>query len=104
VGQVCSVKVTAESSGRALLKISLHAGQYEFFPPGFAGEIDPLVDTLLTFVIPPCFVDEVYNTETNQLDTVHISTVSDSCLMIIQDYDPTSRYVDCSDGYFRITE
>lgn len=104
VGEVCSVKVTAESSGRALLRISLHAGQYEFFPPGITGEIDPLVDTLSTFVIPPYFVDEVYNTETNQLDTVHISTVSDSCLMIIQDYDPTSGYVDYSDGYFRITE
>jgi hypothetical protein len=98
----CTVSVTSEKAGDALIYLVLDAGRYEFKLPGLNASFDPRTDSLFVFTIPDSFADIFYNTQKHALDTTWIPGVSDSCEILIRDYNASAGYEDRSDNYFRI--
>jgi hypothetical protein len=97
VGEPCTVRVTAQSSGQAAIRLVL--GLYSFMLSGMSMALNPRNDSVFVFTMPDKFIQPVSATES---DTVY--TVTDSALIKIHDYASEERYADHSDCYFSIRE
>ncbi|MBD3355654.1 MAG: hypothetical protein GF363_00725 [Chitinivibrionales bacterium] len=91
VGDTLLVKVRSRRAGNATLYLTLQGGRYRYRLPTNGSTINPLIDSVHTFVVP---------------DSVHcydgsISTVSNYCGVMIQDYADCEFY-DHSDESFVI--
>jgi len=90
VNEPCTVKVSSVRSGNAILYLLLNNGQFNVLLS--ASSFNPQSDSTFIFVIPDTF--NIYGTK--------VSSVSDKCLIKIEDYNNRTRYFDESDGYFQI--
>ncbi|MBD3316649.1 MAG: hypothetical protein GF344_12740, partial [Chitinivibrionales bacterium] len=100
VGAKCTVIVTANRPVAATA--SIHIGRYSIGLPGLTTSFDPLVDSVHTFTIPTSFEVQSYNYSTGKVETKHISTVSDECIVSARPYQPGAAVEDYSDGAFSI--
>ncbi len=92
VGQQCTVKVTANKNGNAMLNISYNNGLNWDLLPGLNRSINPVIDSLIIFTIP----DSVVVSRGKR-----ISTVSDKCWLQLIDYG-NPKFMDLSDSSFSI--
>ena len=91
VGDPCSVFVASTRSGNAILYWSLNSGRSWSPVPELNRSINPLQDSIVTFLIP----DSIFSGNTMT------STISSKCLLLLQDYG-NSNYKDISDSTFNI--
>ncbi|HAJ79809.1 MAG TPA: hypothetical protein DCO75_08550 [Fibrobacteres bacterium] len=101
-GQACTVTVTAKRDANAGIRLKVDNGKYSFLVPGMTESINPHVDSVFIFTIPEYFKLAQYNESTQSIDTVQISSVSDSCSICVLDYTASTGFGDCSDSVFSI--
>jgi hypothetical protein len=89
--ETCTVKVSSARPGNAILFLLLDNGRYNVML-STEHSFNPQKDSLFIFVIPDTF--DMYGTK--------VSSVSDSCIIRIEDYSTPTQYYDESDGYFQI--
>jgi hypothetical protein len=99
IGQPCSVKVTSQQYGNATLEIVI--GRRSFSLPGLDRSIEMPRESLVVFAVPAYFSVPEYDPVAQQTVMKDYSSISDSCLLKITDYQ-NGDYVDYSDCYFMI--
>jgi hypothetical protein len=97
IGTLCTFHVTAKRSGNATLQISLNSGKTWLFLPGLERSINPISDSIYSFVMPDSFAEIG-----NDSAIIKTSSISDDCLLRIQDYNTASNCLDISDSAFSI--
>ncbi len=97
VGEQCTVKVTSETDGNAVVELVF--GLNVFTLPDFPMAVNPRADSVFTFEMPDTFYEEISATE-----TLATSPVGDSVLVRIHDYAGSDAYVDYSDCYFSVRQ
>lgn len=102
IGEICTVVVSASLDGNATLAIEVQGGRYSTSLPGVTGSFNPMQEALFTFSILDSFYTEVFNSGTGEVEEIRVSFVSDSCRIVIQDYNLANQYQDESDDYFHI--
>jgi hypothetical protein len=108
IGQQCTVKVaSSRPAASAALYVLIGKRQLVFSPPPFneEGVSLPGGDTVRTmlFTIPDSLESQRWDPATQEVVTTRISSVTDSCIIKIQDYG-NPLYSDYSDCYFRIAK
>jgi len=101
IGQPCSVRVSSRQYGQAILEIVI--GRRNFPVPGLNRSITLPEDSLIVFTVPESLSVPAYDPVAQQTALRSYSTVSDSCLIKITDYQ-NGEYVDYSDCYFTVRE
>ena len=99
IGQQCTVKVTAEYSGNAVLEIAI--GKMMYKPDDFNQSMKLPGDSCLVFMVPESLSTRVYDPEKKKNVTVSISSITDSSLLKLTDYADL-RYYDYTDCSFII--
>ena len=97
VGQACTVTVTSQRRATAGVRLKIDNGKYSFLLPGMTTSINPHADSVVVFTIPDSFA-----IEQGVGQTVKVSSVSDSCMICVLDYNLTTGFHDCSDNFFSI--
>ena len=97
VGQACTVTVTSQRRATAGVRLKIDNGKYSFLLPGMTTSINPQADSVVVFTIPDSFA-----IEQGVGQTVKVSSVSDSCMICVLDYNLTTGFHDCSDNFFSI--